>query len=446
MTEVGKPQNNIWSLTGPIFLEAAMFSAIGSVDVLMLSRYSDQAVAAVSVTNQMMFLVQVLAGIVTTGTSILCAQYIGAKKKAEEQNTLIVASCMMNTAIGILMTMVMSACYPELLRLLHLEEGLCMYAEDYMQIISRIIWAQVTATVFSAVLRSYGRTKQCMYVSLGMNLCNVILNYIFIFGKFGAPRMGVQGAALATATGRILGFVVLGYLLYKMRKEEAGWQVEWKQIKHSMRNVIFYGIPAAGEQISYSSAQFCIMIFVTRLGTLSVAAYSYLNTCASFIYMFSAALGQGTAILVGWNVGGKNYAQADKQCHRSVRYSFGVSMAIMTAAAFVREPLFSLFTTNEAIVRLAGCVLLSNFLLETGRSRNLIYVNALRASGDVKFPFCIGLVSMWLVAVGLSYVLGIHFHLGLLGIWIAQGADECLRAAGMRIRWKRNMKHIKVGA
>ena len=167
-----------------------------------------------------------------------------------------------------------------------------------------------------------------------------------------------------------------------------------------MFKVITYGIPAAGEQISYNLAQFFIMVFVTMLGMKSVTAQSYINTCVRFIYIFSMSLGQGTAIMIGWSVGAREYEKADKECHFAGRCAFTFSMAMMVVMFIFRNQMFSLFTSDLEVVALARTVFLANFLLETGRSQNLVYVNSLRAVGDVKLVF--GLHRGWMSACVLS--------------------------------------------
>lgn len=249
--------------------------------------------------------------------------------------------------------------------------------------------------------------------------------------------MGIRGAAIATVAGRVLGFLILVWILFDVRGKQLQRKICWEKMLPNMRKVITYGMPAAGEQISYNLAQFLVMVFVTMMGMKAVTAQSYINTCVRFIYVFSVSLGQGTAIMIGWSAGAGEYGKADEECRFAGKCTFAFSMAMMAVMSVFRNRMFSLFTSDPDILVLAGTVLLANFLLECGRSQNLVYVASLRAVGDVKFPFYIGLVSMWCVAVGGSYLLGIVLHMGLLGVWIAQGMDECLRAAAMWIRWKR---------
>lgn len=430
-------QRKLFQLSMPIFVEAIMGTIIGSIDTVMLSSYSDDAVAAVSIANQILFLMQVLVCIVNTGTGILCAQYIGAKKAEIEQNDLIIASILMNAGTGIILTILMSIFYPVILRLLNLSGLVRDYAGEYLSVINWFLWVQLISSILSAILRSYGKTKQCMYVSMGINVCNIVLNYLLIFGKFGLPAMGIRGAAIATVAGRFTGLLILMWILFDVRREQSEWRICWGKIVPNMIKVITYGIPAAGEQISYNVASFFVMAFITMLGMKSVTAQSYINTCVRFIYIFSMSLGQGAAIMIGWSAGAGEYDKADRECRFAGRCAFVFSMAMMAAMLIFRNQMFSLFTSDPEIVVLAETVLFANFLLEAGRSQNLVYVNSLRAVGDVKFPLYIGIVSMWCIAVGGSYFLGIVLHMELFGVWIAQGLDECLRAVGMRIRWKK---------
>lgn len=99
-----------------------------------------------------------------------------------------------------------------------------------------------------------------------------------------------------------------------------------------------------------------------------------------------------------------------------------------------------IFTKDQEIIALGVMVLGSEFLLEAGRSVNLVLVNGLRAMGDVNFPLYIGLFSMWFFAVGFGFLLGIPLGMGLLGVWIALGLDEVFRAVGMAIKWWKNFQ------
>lgn len=422
-----------------MFLETVLFSVIGSIDIMMLSGFADNAVGGVGAVNQVLSLFQVVSNIITAGTGILCAQYIGAGKSMDEKQPLILGSLMVNTLLGLLFSLAAVFSGDFLLTMVNIDQELRPYAKEYLSIVGGFLFLQMIAMTFFVVIRSHGKTKPTMIFSLAMNLINVVLNYVLIYGKLGLPRMGVSGAAVATVVSKIFSCVAGGIYLFCFVLPGFSWKPRWKQMLKSIKTVLAYGSPAAGEQISYTLSKLVVMAMINGLGAVTANAYTYLNTIVSYVYLFSMSLGQGTSIMVGWAVGKKQPENAKGICLFSTRVSFLVAMAAVGLLCLVRRPVFGLFTSDKEIIALGTSVLLTNFILEAGRSRNLVLVNALRAAGDVRFPLYIGLISMWLFSVGFSWLLGIQLGWGLHGIWIALGLDECCRAVAMHIRWKRGI-------
>ena len=430
-------KKQLWKLTWPMFLETVLFAVIGSIDIMMLSGYADNAVGGVGAVNQVLSLFQVVSNIITAGTGILCAQYIGAGKSMEEKQPLILGSLLVNTLLGLLFSLAAIFGGDILLTMVNIDIELRPYAKEYLSIVGGFLFLQMIAMTFFVVIRSHGKTKSTMVFSLIMNLINVVLNYVLIYGKFGFPRMGVSGAAIATVVSKIFSCVAGGIFLFCFVLKGFSWKPQWKKMLQSIKTVLAYGSPAAGEQISYTLSKLVVMRMINGLGPDTANAYAYLNTVVSYVYLFSMSLGQGTSIMVGWEVGKKQPKNAKGICLFATRCSFLISMAAVAVLCLFRKPVFGLFTSNQDIIALGTSVLLTNFILEAGRSRNLVMVNALRAAGDVRFPLYIGLISMWLFSVGFSWILGIGLGWGLHGIWIALGLDECCRAIAMQIRWKR---------
>lgn len=141
-------------------------------------------------------------------------------------------------------------------------------------------------------------------------------------------------------------------------------------------------------------------------------------------------------------MGAKEKEKANGLTLYSARVSFLVSMTFCTVLVLFRVPLLGILTDNKDIIALAGTVLLYNFIVEAGRSQNLIFVNALRASGDVRFPFYMSVISMWSIGVLLSYVFTFTLSMGLPGIWLALGLDELFRSIFMRLRWRNNFRML----
>lgn len=424
-------------LTFPIFCEAALFTLIGSLDTVMLSQYSDNAVGAVGVANQVLFLFRVITNIVTAGTGILCAHYVGSGKTTAEKQPLVLGALLVNSLIGVAFSLGILVGADWMLAAMHVSEALYVHGKDYLTIVGSFLFVQTVAMTFTSLIRAHGKTRATMVFSLLMNLCNLVLNYILIYGKLGFPRMGAAGAATATVISTCLSTLLAGVYLFRRVLPELTLQADWGAIRQAVGRILALGGPAAGEQISYTLSNLVIMLLVTSLGTTAVNTYSYVNTITRFVYLFSMSLGQGAAILIGWEIGKKQLSQASAICAASVRYSFFCSMAVIAVLSLLRRQTLGLFTQDPGIIAMGSAILLSDFLLEAGRSRNLVLVNALRAAGDVNFPLQIGLFSMWFFSVGFSWLLGIQLELGLVGVWIALGLDECFRAVGMQLRWKK---------
>ena len=430
-------KKQLFKLTWPLFLEMVLFSVIGSMDTLMLGSYAADAVGAVGSVNSVLSLFQVVSNIITAGTGILCAQYIGAGKTMEEKQPLILGSLIINTALGILFSLVAVFGGDLLLAMVNLDPALRPYAKEYLSIVGGFLFLQMIAMTFFVVIRSHGKTRSTMIFSVIMNLINVALNYVLINGHFGFPRLGVSGAAIATVFSKVFSCVAGGIYLFFFVLPGFSWKPRWKQMLKSAKTVLAFGSPAAGEQISYTLSNLVVMYMINGLGPTVTNTYNYLNMIVSYVYLFSMSLGQGTSIMIGWSVGQKKLEQAKGICLFAIRLSFLIAMVSVAILCLVRKPLFGLVMKDSEIVALASSVVLTNFIREAGRSRNLVLVNALRAAGDVRFPLYIGLVSMWLFNVGFSWLLGLQLGWGLHGIWIALGLDECCRAIAMQIRWKR---------
>ncbi len=438
MTEKKK----LFHLTYPIFLESLLFSVIGSVDVLMLSRYHDSAVGAVGVVNQLIFLILIGGSIILTGTGILLSQAIGAKKSKESLQKLVLTALIVNLFMGILFSFAFVLFSESALSRMNLQGEMLVFAKEYLVIVGGFIFLQLLAMTFSMFLRSFGKTKVTLKVSILTNLCNVFLNYLLIYGHLGFSSLGVRGAAIATILSRGLGMVMLGRQVQKLIFAPIISSFSLNDFKDYLPRILKFGLPAAGEQISYNLARFVMIIMVTRLGEVSINAYSYSNTLISFVYIFAVALGHGTSIMVGWSFGAKRYAKARELTSFSSKASLLISMTACLILVLFRFPLLRLLTNSPSIITLASKVLLLNFILEAGRSQNLIFVNALRAISDVKFPFQVGILSMWGIGVPLAYFFSFSLQMGLTGIWLALGIDEITRSLLMRIRWSKNMQKL----
>jgi putative MATE family efflux protein len=426
---------SLFAITWPIFVEMLLFMLMGSADTFMLSKISDDSVASVGVANQLISIAIIMFGFVGTGTAVVIAQYLGADKYAQASKVAATAITL-NLIFGIFISIIYIIFKETGLRMMNIPEALLADAEMYMLIVGGTLFVQALLVTVSSVLRSNGFTRDAMFVSLGMNLINVAGNYLFIYGAFGFPVLGVQGVALSTAVSRTIGLILLFVLMYRRLKVAIPWRDYFIISKSYCYKILRIGLPSAGEHLSYNTSQIMITYFITALGTAALATRIYTINIMFFVLLFGFAMGQGTQIIVGHMIGAKKTEEAYNQLLRSLRWSLIITVGVVLAMVTVREPLLGIFTKDPEIISVGSMLLLSCILLEPGRTFNLVVINSLRAAGDANFPVIMGVISMWGIAVPLSYLLGIHWGFGLLGVWIALAVDEWLRGLCMYFRWR----------
>lgn len=436
-------QKELFSLTWPIFVECVLFMLIGIVDVAMLSHYDNNASGAVGIVNTIINMFNILFSIITSGTSIICVQYIGAGKPKLENQKLIGASLVFNTGIGLLFSALIFFFHNPLLRFMNTGTDFWEFSRIYLLVVGSSIFLQAIMDTFTAALRSYSHTKQCMYVTVIVNLINIVGNFCLIYGMFGLPRLGVLGAAISTVTSKVIGTIILGILC----KQNVMEHFSLKQLVpfpfYHLKNVLRLGTPAGGESIAYNGAKLVITIVLTHIGTSAVNANTYLNSITSVVYIFAVAVGQGTAILVGRLVGEQKKDEAYHLCFSSFFISLAITAAASILVLIFHYPILRIFTDNADLITLCRNTLIVDLFLELGRCANVVIINSLRATGDVNFPVIMGILSMWGIGVLLSYVLGIYLGLGIIGVWIALAADEIFRGVVMFFRWKQKSWYDK---
>ena len=426
---------SLFAITWPLFIEILLYMLMGNADTLMLSQYSDNSVAAVGVSNQILSMVIVMFGFIATGTAILVAQNLGAERNDEAREVSSV-SIGANLVFGLLLSAAVFIFSEQLLRLMDLPPELFDEANSYLRIVGGFSFIQSLIMTVSSIIRSYGFTRDIMYVTIGMNVLNVIGNYFFIFGPFGFPVLGVEGVAISTTVSRIIGLLAAIYVMTKRIPGSLPISMLFSFPKRHLKNLLNIGIPSAGEHLSYNGSQMVITYFIATLGTQALTAKVYTQNVMMFIFLFSIAISQGTQIWIGQMVGAKEIENAYKRALKSLKLAILISIAAALVVSFFSKNLLGIFTDNMSIIEVGTTLILLTIILEPGRSFNLVLISSLRAAGDVKFPVYMGILSMWGVSVTLSYFLGIYLEMGLVGIWIAFIADEWLRGLLMLWRWR----------
>lgn len=436
-------KKGLTKLVVPIFIETLLIMMLGAVDTIMLSQYSDESVAAVGVVNQIVMFAFLIFEVINIGTSVLCSQYLGAKMQKNMVQVVGVA-LLFNLVIGLLISAILHYGATTLLGWMGLRPELLKYGIGYMQIVGAFAFFQAISFTISASLRSADKAIYPMMVTVLVNIMNIIGNYSLIFGKLGMPALGAEGAAISTSVARGVSMVVLFVILF--RKHIPRFPLHyfrpfpWVELK----NLLKVGLPSAGENMSYSFSQVVITYFINILGNNALATRTYTVNIVMFVYLFAIAMAQGGAISIGHLVGQKKIRAAYLLGKYVMRLSILVSLVLSCVWAASGHFIFSMLTDNQEIIKMGVTIMMVDIIVEIGRAVNIYATNALRSAGDVNFPFYVGVAVQWTVSVGFSYLFGIYWGWGLVGMWCAFLLDENIRALLFVKRWN-SMRWAKKG-
>ena len=422
-------------ITIPVFIEIALVMLLGAVDTVMLSRYSDNSVAAVGLDNQLMSLVFLVYQFFSMGAAILCAQYIGAGLRKRLVQVVGIALTV-NLVLGVVVSALLYLFAEELLQVMGLRPDLMGDGLVYLRLTGALSFFQALSLTFSASLRSADKVVYPMVVTGIVNVINIMGNYALIFGHWGCPQLGVEGAAISTATCRAVAMVMLAAIHFKVHIPRFPLRYFRPMPWQELRNLFYIGIPAMSENISYCLSQVVITYFINQISNEALAARTYCHNMIMFVYLFCLSITQGGDILVGHLVGQQRHQAAYILGNYFFRWSMIITLTGSVILALAGESILEAFTDNEDIIKMGVWVFFVDIFLEVGRTSNIFAGSTLRATGDVVYPFVVGIIFQWSVAVGVSYVIGIPLGYGLIGMWVGFALDENIRGVILVQRWR----------
>lgn len=435
--------SSVFKLAWPIFVQALLSMLLGYADTLMLSGYNQTSVGAIGNANQILGFLTLAFTVISSASGVVVAQYLGAGKK-DKISQIYTVCVAFNLLLSLVISLVVFLGSDALMHLLHTPPAMMDDARSYMRIVGGFIFTHAVLDTLSRIFQSNGKTVFGMVISLGMNFINVCGNYLFLYGPLRALGLGASGVAVSTTLSRIIGLCT-AFVFFAVFIDG---HISVRYLKpfptDILKTLLRLGIPTAGENISYNISQLFVTGFVNTLGIVAINTKIYANILSNFAFLYSISVAMATTIIVGHAVGAGNYDFAFRRVKQTMRSALIISACIACLNFLISPVTFGFFTSgSEAaelgpqITALGRQIMLVGIFLEFGRTSNLVIINSLKASGDVKFPTYLGIASMWGCSVIGGYILGIVCGFGLVGIWIALAADEIIRGIVVAIRWNR---------
>jgi len=425
----------LWMLAWPIFIEVLLQTLLGTVDTVMVSRISDDAVAVVGLSGQLFAALTTLFMTISGGAGILIAQKLGAKR-GEDARTIAIMSLTVSGVIGLAISALLYAQAENLAGMLGISDELLPLWNVYVSYFGGGMVLTALIAALSTAIRNTGNTRTPMYIGIAMNVVHIVLNYVLIFGMFGFPEWGLFGVTVSGNVSRLIAVLLLFYVFVYSFNRKIGFRDLLVFKPKLFKEVLHIGWPLGVNMSGWVFSQLAIYAFIAMLGAAELATKTYMNTLESFCFMLGYAISLAVQIQVAHLFGAGKTREAYVGAYRALGIGLGLAMLNALLLLAMGRYLLGLFSQNEEILALGTSLLALNLLLQPGKVLNMSLNNALNAVGDTRYTMVTALFSLSLVATAGSYWLGIHAGWGLAGIYCCMIADEWVRGILVLRRWK----------
>ncbi|MDD4189539.1 MAG: MATE family efflux transporter [Eubacteriales bacterium] len=427
---------NFFSLYGPILLQNIIILGVSLVDNLMLGSYSEAAVAGVASVNQIQFLLQMLTIAIGDGMVILASQYWG-QRRIEPIRKL--SSISLKTGLLVSMTLfAIASIFPlGTVQLFTQNAEIVREGADYLNLIRFTYPLFTVSSVLIATLRSVESVRISFYVTLSTLIVKCCLNYVLIFGKFGAPVLGASGAALATIIARVIELtVIIVYLLAVDKKLQLRIRDYIRTDRELLKDYARVSTPAVLQAASWGVA---VVIQTAMLGNLkeqgALAAYGVATTLYQFIRAFSVATSATSAVIIGRTIG-EGKIEKTKEYARTMQYIYlfvGILCGIILFS--VRGSALSLYKISSDTRVLADQFMIILSFVFIGMAYQMpVSLGIIRGGGDSKFVLQLEIISTWLILVPLTALAAFVFHWSPAVVVLCMNSDQLYKCIPVFIR------------
>ncbi len=411
----------------PVILGMLGHTLVGFVDNVMVGKVGVSELGAAALGNTAIFIAMSFA----IGFSIATTSLVAMKDEAGDRQavqSILNHGMLLNLILGIILFLLMFFVEP-VMRFTGQSEKVITLAVPYTHLVAFSLIPLGIFTTFKQFADGLSMTKYAMYVTLLANLVNIFFNYLFIYGNWGCPKLGVLGAGVGTLISRIVMPIMLYYMLKRLEKSKTYvTHISFKHIQSSMlKKISSLGLPT-GLQMIFETGVFTAAIWISgMLGENQLSANQIALNLASMTFMVANGLGITAMIRVGNQLGARNYASLRRVAISVFLLVLCTQICFAILLALLRYWLPSLYlemdnidkvATNALVIGEAANLLLIAAIFQISDGLQVTALGALRGVQDAKVPMYITFVAYWLIAFPILYMLGIHTSLGNVGIWI----------------------------
>lgn len=432
--------SQIFKLVLPIIIQNLLSSAVSSADIVMLNYVSQSAISAVSLAAQyasILFMVYYGLG---TGATMLCAQYYG---KGDMKAIQVVEGIALRFSIIISMIFAGAAIIiPEYMMLLFTSDAeLITIGASYLRCMSVAYLCWGIIEIYLSVLRSVGRVAVSTVLNVIAFSLNIFLNAVFIFGLFGAPKLGAMGVAIATSLSRLV--ELIGCFIVSAASKDVKLSFRYMFIRNKLlfKDFVRLSLPALGNDVSWGIAFSMYSVILGHLGNDAVAANSFVTVVRNFGTVLCFGMASAGTILLGNEIGENRLEKAREDAKRVMKLTV-ISGAIGGLIVLCSMPFVLRYAQNSmtdtALHYLKYMLLINTYYIMGAAVNTSLIAGIFRAGGDSKFGFICDTIDMWCYAVPLGFFAAFVLKLPVLWVYFLLCTDEF-------VKWPWVIKHYRSG-
>ena len=440
---------DLFSMMGKVALPIALQSLIGSslsfIDNLMVGSLGELELNAVGVSVQVFFIYWMLLFGFTGGMGTFISQFYGVMDFKNIRKT---TGFALSAAAGVsLLFFVAGFFFPEyILRIFTKYPEVIKAGVGYIRICSFTFLFLAVTQPFTVALRATQQSALPLVASVIAFATNTFLNWVFIFGKLGAPALGVEGAALATAIARLLEMLIILFEVFVLRNKIAGHFREFFSYSRELAaRIIRNALPTTANETLWGIGTSMYVAAFARIGISEGAAVQACNTINNMFALAAFSIGDAVLILVGQKLGEGKTELAYSMSRKMIRMGLVVGVLFGAGVIIAGEPLLSLFSFSEQ-----GAAYAFRILIVYGATMWLTLYNAihvtgtLRCGGDTKFAMFTETGTVWLIGVPLAFITSLYLHMPIYLAVLAVKVEEVVKAIFLTKRycsckWLRNV-------
>ena len=430
--------NNFFALFSMLVLQNVIVLSVNLVDNLMLGGYNEMALAGVATVNQIQFILQQIIGGIGDGLVVLGSQYWG-KKSIEPIKELSAIAIKLGVIVALVLFSIVS-CFPhQVLSLFTPDEQIIKEGMNYLNIIrfSYVIFA--ITTLLLATLRSVETVKIAFYISISTLIINCCINYILIYGRFGAPELGAAGAAIGTLVARIVELIIVTlYLMSSENKLYLKWREYGKINRNLLKDYIRVSLPVVIVSTMWGASTALQTVILGHMNANAIAANSVASNL--FLILKVAAVGASAtaAVIIGKTIG---MGEVDKvrEYTKTLQVMFiGIGLLTSITLFVLRVPILSLYRLSPETKELANAFLLVLCVTCIGTAYQMpVLTGIVRGGGDTRFVMINDLISIWCIVLPVSFLAAFVWKWSPVVVVCCLNSDQIFKCAAAAIKVNR---------